>query len=353
MAPPRRPPRRPRGLLDRRDPDREPGHVPALLDAGPRVRRGGADAARRSLAGPPQASLAWALDAWRRRGAHVTTTTQPPLPLADRYLRLRRRLAALAGCLAPRGRPGGGQTLDPRHAAWLAAEVECSSTRWSTLATGLVRSDRHSRRIATRSGTARPRTPTRWSRCSVGTSRRRAGARPPVTALQRTPRTAADWALRCSGATSGSAIDFRDRLGTDVTSGEANVWPFHLGLIDDRSMLAGGARTLRREGYATPYPLKFEVDHRTPGRAPGLSALVARLPDDDVVDEPGLDLPVAARAVDAGWPPARARTDARLIERDGTLWEVLDSPRAAVAEREPPVGQRHARCCGARSCSNS
>src|SRR4030095_5813875 len=47
---------------------------------------------------------------------------------------------------------------------------------------------------------------------------------------------------------------FRDRLGSDDTSGEANVWPFHLGLVADGAMLTAALATLRREGYTAPYP---------------------------------------------------------------------------------------------------
>jgi hypothetical protein len=118
---------------------------------------------------------------------------------------------------------------------------------------------------------------------------------------------------------------FRDRLGTDATSGEANVWPFQLGLIDDRSMLTAALATLRREGYTTPYPLKFEVDHRTDGQ---LWAFRIWSPDYQTTTSwtsLGSVYLSLLREVDPGAAAVPIGRMRELIERDGTFWEVLDS----------------------------
>ena len=133
---------------------------------------------------------------------------------------------------------------------------------------------------------------------------------------------------------------FRDRLGTDETSGEANVWPFHLGLVEDDAMLTAAIETLRREGFTTPYPLRFEAKHRADGLL-----LIYRLWSADYQTTTswtslGSIYLALLRRVD----PAAARVQLdrmrALIERDGTFWEVLDGDGPAVAEPQPAVGQR-------------
>jgi hypothetical protein len=118
---------------------------------------------------------------------------------------------------------------------------------------------------------------------------------------------------------------FRDRLGTDGASGEANVWPFQLGLVHDRSMLTAAVETLRREGYTTPYPLKFEVDHRTDGQ---LWAFRVWSPDYQTTTSWTSLGSVYLSLLRRVEPEAAAVQIGRmreLVERDGTLWEVLDS----------------------------
>ena len=109
-------------------------------------------------------------------------------------------------------------------------------------ATGLVRTDRAFSAHRDTFRNARPRTPTRWSPCSDGSSSRPPGRR----TCSRTIRLRPGAIVTAVAAVVVSDrlglllrrhfwMDdrFRDRLGTDETSGEANVWPFHLGLIED------------------------------------------------------------------------------------------------------------------------
>jgi hypothetical protein len=116
-----------------------------------------------------------------------------------------------------------------------------------------------------------------------------------------------------------------NRIGTDATSGEANVWPFHLGLVDDRPMLAVTLETLRREGYAAPYPLKFEIAHRRDGQLLAFRLLSSDYQTTTSWTSLGSIYLSLLRQVD----PDAARVEIGrlrdLVERDGMLWEVLDS----------------------------
>src|SRR4029079_2426066 len=118
---------------------------------------------------------------------------------------------------------------------------------------------------------------------------------------------------------------FRDRLGTDATSGEANVWPFQLGLVDDRSMLTAALETLRREGFTTPYPLKFEVDHRTDGQLWAFRVWSADYQTTTSRTDLGYVSLSLLRRVEPEAATIQIGRMRELVERDGTLWEVLDS----------------------------
>jgi hypothetical protein len=119
---------------------------------------------------------------------------------------------------------------------------------------------------------------------------------------------------------------FRDRLGTDETSGETNVWPFQLELIDDPgdAMLRAALETLRREGHATPYPLKFEARHRADGL---LFAYRLWSPDYQTTTSwtsLGSMYLALLRRVDPAVAHRELDRMRALIERDGTFWEVID-----------------------------
>jgi hypothetical protein len=90
-------------------------------------------------------------------------------------------------------------------------------------------------------------------------------------------------------------------------------------------MLATALETLRREGYATPYPLKFEVEHRTANEL-----LVFRLWSPDYQTTTswtslGSIYLSLLREVDPVGAAAGLEGMRRLLERDGTFWEVLDA----------------------------
>ena len=268
-------------------------------------------------------SLAWALDTWRRRGSHVTTTIDPvsrwPVDVFDYGVD---SLPLLVGSLRVLG-PAGDE-LAQEHADWLASEIGHYVLQVVDRTTGLVRTDRHFsahrdtfRNVSTAYGNtmvamlARDVVETGWGPDLLSRHFRVDDGSPDWPLLLRRHFWLGD--------------TFRDRLGTDATSGEANVWPFHAGLVDDRSMLAAALETLRREGFTTPYPLKFEVDHRTDGQ---LWAFRMWSPDYQTTTSwtsLGSIYLELLRRVDPGAAAAQLERMRELIERDGTLWEVLDS----------------------------
>jgi hypothetical protein len=117
---------------------------------------------------------------------------------------------------------------------------------------------------------------------------------------------------------------FRDRLGTDETSGEANLWAFHLGLINDDVMLAAALATLRREGYASPYPLRFDVAHRSDGQLWAFRLWSADYQTTTSWTSLGSIYLQLLQRVDPAAAGVELDRMRRLIERDGTFWEVLD-----------------------------
>jgi len=292
------------------------------------------------------ASLAWAIGVWRNRGSHITTTINPlfrfPVDIFDYGVdSLPLLLASLRSLTTSTDTAmnARARALAREHSGWIADEVAWFVDQVVDRATGLVRADRtfSAHRDTFKNGStayantmvallARTVAETGWGPDLLSRHFR--------TAHRDTPRDRAPGMPRVAGATDWGALlrghfwtgdRFKDRLGTDATSGEANVWPFFAGLIDDRSMLATALETLRREGYATPYPLKFEVEHRTANEL-----LVFRLWSPDYQTTTswrslGSVYLSLLREVDAVGAAVELDRMRRLIERDGTFWEVLDS----------------------------
>lgn len=275
-------------------------------------------------------SLAWAIGVWRDRGSHVTTTINPllrwPVDIfdygVDSLPLLLASLQALAtspdASVAERTR-----ALVDEHRGWIATEVEHFVDAVVDPGTGLVRTDRafSAHRDTFRNGS------TAYANAMVALLGRiaveTAWAPDLLSRHFATAAGEADWGLLLRRRF-WLGDRFRDRLGTDDTSGEANLWPFHLGLIDDESMLAAALETLRREGFTTPYPLKFEASHRADGLL-----LIYRLWSADYQTTTswtslGSVYLALLRRLDPG--AARPELDRirALIERDGTFWEVLD-----------------------------
>jgi len=267
-----------------------------------------------------RSSLAWGLETWRRSGTHVTTTIDPvfrrPVDVFDYGVD---SLPMLVASL----RVAGADDLARRHADWLATEVEHYVEVVVDPASGLVRTDRSlsAHRDTFRAGSstygnamvamlARDIAETGWGPDLLSRHFSDGGAAPDWSLLLRRHFWLGD--------------RFRDRLGTDLTSGEANVWPFQAGLIVDPSMLGAALGTLRREGFTTPYPLKFEVDHRTDGQLWAFRVWSADYQTTTSWTSLGSIYLALLRDIDPAAASVELWRMRELIERDGTFWEVLD-----------------------------
>ena len=118
---------------------------------------------------------------------------------------------------------------------------------------------------------------------------------------------------------------FRDALGDDTVSGEANIWPFYTGVIGDPEVIAPALALPRRQRVLRSLSAAIRDEPST--RAGGL-AHPPRPPDyqgSTVWTSLGAMYLQVLRTVD---PVLAARETARYvawIERDGTFWEVMNA----------------------------
>jgi hypothetical protein len=262
-------------------------------------------------------SLDWAMSIWRRRRAHVTTTINPlarwPVDIFDYGVDSLPWLLSSMRSLGP-----AGDELARIHETWIAAEVEHFVGRVVDPETGLVRSDRHfsaHRDTFRNSSTAYANTMVAMLARDVAET----GWGP-------------DLLSRHFGGDWGSLLRhhfwlgdrFRDRLGCDDTSGEANILPFFTGVIDDHDMQRAALSVLRADGFATPYPLRFSIVHEIERMVP-----INRLQSADYqTTTTWTSLGSMYLSLLAEVDPAAAARDLAamqaLIERDGVFWEVLN-----------------------------
>jgi hypothetical protein len=286
-------------------------------------------------------TLAWAIDVWRRRGSHVTTTINPllrwPVDIFDYGVdSLPLLLASLRSLAVKQSTASAAAALAHEHRVWIAAEVEHFVDEVVDPDTGLVRSDRHysAHRDTFRYGATayantmvallgRTVADTGWGPDLLSRHFGRSGGGSPAGGSSDAGGTAPDWSsLLRRHFWLGDR--FRDRLGSDETSGEANVWPFFAGVVEDGEMRARALATLQREGYASPYPLRFQAKHGPEGML-----LVFRIYSSDYQTTTawtslGSIYLSLLREVDPAAAAVELERMQRLIERDGTFWEVLD-----------------------------
>ena len=227
----------------------------------------------------------------------------PLLRPPGRRLRVRRRLAA-----APPGRAAGRRRHRPRRPppAWLQAEVAHYYDRVVDPATGLVRSDRkfsaHRDTVVNRSNA--------YGNTMVALL---------AKTIEETGWFDSPFERHFEGDYGRLLIEhfwagdhFRDALGDETVSGEANVWPFYTGVIADPDLMRPGPRLPRRQRLLRPVPAALR-DH-PPTRARGLAdpPRPARLPGQHRLDQPRRDVPAG---------PAHGRSRAR-GERDEPLRRV-------------------------------
>jgi hypothetical protein len=260
-------------------------------------------------------SLTYALDTWTKRRNHVTTTIHYFDRPGDVFEYGVDSLPLLMAAL----RAADATDLVERHATWLQAEVGHYYETVVDPSTGLVRSDRkfsaHRDTVVNRSNA--------YGNTMVALL---------AKTIEETGWFDSPFASHFDGEYSRLLLEhfwsddhFRDALGEETVSGEANVWPFYTGVIGDPDIVAPALRYLDANGFCDPYPLRYETSRR-PEREVWLTRHV--LPDyqgSTVWTSLGAMYLQVLRTVD---PDLAARETARYvewIERDGTFWEVMNS----------------------------
>lgn len=253
-------------------------------------------------------SLAWALEAWAPAG-RVTTTIFPGRRPRDVYTLGVDSLPLLFHAL----RAAGAEALVARHGAWLGREIRRYVDEVLDPATGLVREDR------------------RFSghRDTVVTSND-AYANAMVVALDRNLRETGWFA---SPVPPGAAERFieafwrRDRFvvapGGAVVTGDATVFPFWIGAVPDDLGLAGALAAAREAGLADPLPLRYVAQADPAGEDPVQHLFVPDYQGTAIWTSLGAIYLQLLDRVDPGAVEAPLRAYADIIERDGTVWEVL------------------------------
>jgi hypothetical protein len=275
------------------------------------------------------ASLAYALGVWEGRHSHVTTTINYGDRPADVFAYGVDSLPLLLAAL----RAADATDLVERHHSWLTTEIADYVTRVVDPATGLVRSDRtysaHRDTVVNRSTTYGNTMVALLTKTIAETG----WFVPPLE-----PYVEADHG-RLLRERFWLGSRFRDALGDDRTSGEANVWPFYAGVVADGAMLAT-LRALEAGGFCRPYPLRYETARRPEHEVWFTRHVLPDYQGSTVWTSLGaiylqllstVDPEHAAREIEryAGW-----------IERDGTYWEVLDDRgRPWVSPRRLFIGE--------------
>jgi len=262
-----------------------------------------------------QLSMAYALDVWARRRSHITTTIHyfdrpgdvfeygvDSLPLFLAALR-----AADATDLVERNRP------------WLEAEIAHYYETVVDPTSGLVRSDRkfsaHRDTVVNRSNA--------FGNTMVALL---------AKTIEETGWFASPFERHFEGdygrlliANFWDGDHFRDALDDETVSGEANIWPFYTGVVDDAVLVRAALRYLDANGFCDPYPLRYETTRR-PEREVWLTRHV--LPDyqgSTVWTSLGAMYLQVLRTVDPLLAVTETARYVAWIERDGTFWEVMNA----------------------------
>jgi hypothetical protein len=133
---------------------------------------------------------------------------------------------------------------------------------------------------------------------------------------------------------------YRDAIGDDATTGEANVWPFWTGVEESPETLAAALGTLQRDGYTQPYPLRYETARRAEKEVWLTRFLLPDYQGSSVWTSLGamyLSLLARVDSIKAELETGRYRD---WIERDGTYWEVLnDAGKCWVGRHRLMIGE--------------
>jgi hypothetical protein len=255
-------------------------------------------------------TLAWALTAWERAGGRVTTTIFPGGRPRDVYTLGVDSLPLLLFAL----RAADADDLVRRHRGWLEPEARRYADEVLDPATGLVRADR------------------RFSshRDTVVTSSN-AYANTMVALLDQVLRETEWFASPIPpGATERLLANFWrdgrmvDVAGADEVTGDAAVFPFWLGVLPDALGLASALESARAAGLATPLPLRYAARHDRTVEDPVQRLFVPDYQGTAIWSSLGAMYLQLIERVDPVAVTVPLSIYADLIERDGTVWEVLN-----------------------------
>jgi hypothetical protein len=256
-----------------------------------------------------RASLAWMLDAWRPAG-RVTTTIHAGRRPRDVWTYGIDSVPLLVHAL----HAAGADDLVGRHADWLAAEVRRFGVTVIDPATGLVRDDRifssHRDTVRTRSN---------------------AYANAMLVLLDRLLRETDWFASPAMADVTDRFVDafwrrdrFVDRADGATVTGDATVAPFFFGAVPDDVGLGAALVAADEAGLVRPLPLRYSATRDAAAEDPVQRRFVPDYQGTAIWTSLGaMYLRLLQRA---GAPPEGPVTDAyrRIVERDGTVWEVFD-----------------------------
>jgi hypothetical protein len=260
-------------------------------------------------------SLSYGLDVWARRRSHITTTIHYFDRPGDVFEYGVDSLPLLVAAL----RAAGADDLVERHRPWLQAEIAHYYETVVDPTTGLVRSDRkfsaHRDTVVNRSNA--------YGNTMVALL---------AKTIEETGWFASPFERHFDGDYGRLLIEhfwvgdhFRDALGDETVSGEANIWPFYTGVIGDPTIVAAALSYLDVNGFCDPYPLRYETSRRSE-REVWLTRHV--LPDyqgTTVWTSLGAMYLQVLRTVDPALAAVETARYVEWIERDGTFWEVMDA----------------------------
>jgi hypothetical protein len=261
------------------------------------------------------ASLAYALDVWTRRRSHITTTIHYFGRPGDVFEYGVDSLPLVMAAM----RAAGANDLVERHRDWLAAEIAHFDERVVDGASGLVRPDR-----------------TYSAHRDTVVNRSNAYGNTMVALLAKTIAETgwfdSPFERHFDGDYGRLLVErfwdgdhFRDALGDDTPSGEANVWPFYAGVIADREMVAAALGFLDAHGFCDPYPLRYETARRPEREVWMTRHLLPGYQGSTVWTSLGAIYFQLLGSVDRSRAATETARYVEWIERDGTFWEVLDA----------------------------
>ena len=260
-------------------------------------------------------SMAYGLDVWTRRGSHITTTIHYFDRPGDVYEYGVDSLPLFLAAL----RAADATDLIDRYRAWIQREIAHFYEMVVDPATGLVRSDRkfsaHRDTVVNRSNA--------YGNTMVALL---------AKTIEETGWFISPFERHFDGDYSRLLFErfwvgdhFRDALGDETVSGEANIWPFYTGVAAESTIVAVALAYLNGNGFCDPYPLRYETSRR-PEREVWLTRHV--LPDyqgSTVWTSLGAMYLQVLRTVDPVLAATETARYVEWIERDGTFWEVMNA----------------------------